>query len=233
MQTEPDQAVFNEVTEGVWVSSDPVRILGTHLTATMTVLRLASGKLLVHSPVAMTTERRSGVEQLGEVAHIYAPNLFHHLWTADWTAAFSEARLHAPHGLSKKRPELEIHRHHGADSDSDWSTSVEEIPIQGFRLRESALFHRSSGTLVVADLVHNVGRPSGSWTKTYTTSMGFYDTVALSRALRWTAFSDRTAARRSIDRVLALPFERIVVGHGTPITTAAKEQLTEAFRWLK
>lgn len=233
MQAESSDDVFAEVGKGVYVATEPVQILGAHLTATMTVLRLASGKLLVHSPVNLTAERQSALERLGEVAHIYAPNLFHHLWAADWAAAFPGARLHAPDGLSKKRPDLSIHRYHGSDIDSEWSGSVEEIPIEGFRLRESALFHHATGTLVVADLVHNVGRPTGFWTKTYTNLMGFYDTVALSSALRWTAFSDRRAARRSIDRVLALPIERIIVGHGNPISTAAREQLSEAFRWLK
>ena len=225
--------VFSEVVEGVYVSTDPVRILGTQLSATMTALRLASGKLLLHSPVSLTAARQSAALRLGEIAHIYSPNLFHHLWAADWVVAFPEARLHAPHGLRKKRPDLHIHRDHGSDAESDWSGSVEEVPIEGFRLRESALFHHATGTLVVADLVHNVGRPSGAWTKTYTTLMGFYDTVALSRMLRWTAFSDRTAARRSIDHLLELPIKRIIVGHGTPVTTAAREQLSEAFRWLR
>jgi hypothetical protein len=33
--------------EGVWVDTTPVRILGTQLTATMTVLRLSDGNLLL------------------------------------------------------------------------------------------------------------------------------------------------------------------------------------------
>ena len=61
------------VAEGVWVSSVPVRILGTRLTATMAVLRLHDGELLLYSPVAMSAERRAAVEALGRVAHLYAP----------------------------------------------------------------------------------------------------------------------------------------------------------------
>jgi glyoxylase-like metal-dependent hydrolase (beta-lactamase superfamily II) len=62
--------------------------------------------------------------------------------------------------------------------------------------------------------------------------MGFHDRVALSRVLRWTSFSDRAAARRSLDAVLALDFERIIVGHGPPIESGAKAALTGAFSWL-
>ena len=82
------------------------------------------------------------------------------------------------------------------------------------------------------DLVHNIGRPSHGWTKIYTRTFGFYDRVALSRVIRWTAFDDRAAARRSVDRVLAQPFERLVVGHGAPLTSQARDALTRAYAWL-
>jgi hypothetical protein len=62
--------------------------------------------------------------------------------------------------------------------------------------------------------------------------MGFESRVALSRMLRWTAFSDRAAAQRSLDTLLALPFDRLVVGHGEPITTGAREALVAAYTWL-
>ena len=62
--------------------------------------------------------------------------------------------------------------------------------------------------------------------------MGFYDCVALSRMIRWTAFSDRAAARRSLDEVLSRPFDRVVVGHGAPIDTGGREVLAAAYRWL-
>jgi hypothetical protein len=62
--------------------------------------------------------------------------------------------------------------------------------------------------------------------------MGFYDRVALSRMIRWTAFSDRAAARRSLDELLAHPFDRIVVGHGAPLTASGPEALAAAYSWL-
>jgi hypothetical protein len=62
--------------------------------------------------------------------------------------------------------------------------------------------------------------------------MGFHDRVAISRAIRWGAFTDRPAARKSLERVLAQPFERLVVGHGTPLDTGAREALAAAYAWL-
>lgn len=218
--------------QGVWLESGPVDIVGMPLTSTMTVLRLGDGSLLLCSPIELTPERRAAVEALGPVAHLYAPNAFHHLHIGEWAAAFPSARLHAPAGLAKKRPDLRIDRVHGTAPEPSFAGVVEELTIAGFRLEETALFVRPASTLVVADLVHNIGSPPHPWTKVYAGAMGFYDRIALSRMLRWMAFSDRAAARRSIDALLELPFDRVVLGHGTPITTDAREALATAYQWL-
>jgi hypothetical protein len=216
--------------DGVWFDTGPVRILGTRLTSTMTVLRLEEG-LLLHSPLPLTPERRAAVLALGEVAHLYAPNTFHHLWLGEWSREFPEARVHAPEALAKKRPELRVDRFHG-DGSAAFGGQLHEIPIVGFRLAETALVHDASRTAIVTDIVHNVGRPADTWTRVYTGIMGFYDRVALSRVLRLTAFDDRGAARRSVDRLLDAPFEGLVVGHGAPIATHGHELLAAAMQFL-
>jgi hypothetical protein len=219
--------------DGVWLSTAPVRFFGLRLTTTMALLRLAGGDLLLYSPAPLTPGRRAAVEALGRVAHLYAPNLFHHTWIGDWAAAFPAARLHAPRGLTKKRPDLRVDRIHGASPEPAFAGCVDEIPVAGFRLRETALLHRPARTLLVADLVHNIGRPTHGWTKAYTRAMGFYDRIALSRMLRWTAFDDRAAARRSLDDLLAQPFDRVVVGHGPPLVAGARDALATAYDWLR
>jgi hypothetical protein len=218
--------------EGVWLASDPVRIVGMRLTATMAVLRLGDGNLLVYSPVALTAERRAAVDALGRVAHVYAPSTYHHRWAGEWAAAFPAARVHAPEALQKGRPDLRIDRFNGSAPEPAFAGTVEELHIDGFRLDETVLVYAPARALVVADLVHNVGRPEGAWTRLYTRAMGFYDRVALSRVIRWVGFSDRAAARASVDAVLARDFDRLVVGHGAPLAAGAKEALAAAYAWL-
>lgn len=218
--------------DGVWIGTEPVRILGMPLTSTMVVLRLVDGSLLLYSPVRLTPERRAAVEALGRVSHLYAPNLYHHLWIGEWATAFPSVRVHAPPGLAEKRPDLRIDRREGSEPDPDFAGVVEEIGIDGFRLREQVLFYRPTRTLVVADLVHNIGRPHHVWTRCYARLMGFYGRVALSRMIRWVGFSDRRGARRSLERVLALPFDSLIVGHGLPIMESARAVLGQAYEWL-
>lgn len=222
-----------QFTDGIWLGSDPVRIVGMPLTSTMTVLRLGDGGLLLYSPVAMTAERRAAVEAIGRVAHLYAPNLFHHRWIGDWAAAFPSARVHAPAGLAKKRRDLRIDRVHGGTPEPAFAGLVDELPIEGFRLGETALLYRPARTLVVADLVHNVGRPTHRWSAIYTRLMGFYGQAALSRVIRWTGFADKAAARRSVDAILDQPFDRLVVGHGDPLPSGGHDAFAGAYGWLK
>jgi hypothetical protein len=217
--------------DGVWYDQGPVQFLGLRLTATMTVLRVADG-LLLHSPLPLTPERRSDVESLGRVAHLYAPNTFHHSWLGEWSQAFPSATVHAPAELAKKRSDLRIDRFHDQAGEFDFGGQVTEVPIRGFRLLETALVYRPGGTAVVTDLVHNIGRPTHGWTKFYTRLMGFYDRVAISRVIRWTAFNDKGAARQSVDALLDHPFEGLIVGHGAPIPRAGRDALALATAWL-
>jgi hypothetical protein len=225
--------------EGVWLASSPVRIVGTRLTTTMAVLRLGDGGLLLYSPVAMTPERRAAVQALGPVTHLYAPNTFHHLWLGEWADAFPSARVHAPASLAKKyrkqRRGLRIDRAHGpgAAPEPGFAGVIDEVPIAGFRLFETVLVYHPARAALVADLAHNVGRPSDRWTVAYTRMMGFYDRVALSGVIRWTGFADRAAARRSVDQLLALPFDRLIVGHGSPLPAGGHAALAAAYTWLR
>lgn len=219
--------------DGVWVGAAPARIVGMPLTTTMTVLKLRDGGLLLHSPTAMTPERRSAVESLGEVKHLYAPSLTHQRRIGEWAEAFPAAQLHAPPGLAQKRPDLRIDRIHGDPLGEDLEGVVRELTIEGFRLQETVLLYEPSRVMIVADLVHNIGRPEHWWTKTYSTLMGFYGQIALSRVLRWAAFSDRKAARKCIDRLLEQPFDSLVIGHGSHLESGGRQALEAAYSWLR
>lgn len=217
--------------DGVWFDTDASRFIGLRLTATMTVLRVRDG-LLLHSPLPLTPERRAAVEALGQVTQLFAPNTFHHQWLGEWIQAFPAATVHGPRELAKKRPDLRIDRFHDEGAPHDFGGVLTETPIRGFRLRETALLYRPARTLLVTDLVHNVGRPTHGWTKTYTRMMGFYDRVAMSRVLRWTSFDDKNAARRSVDALLSYDFDGLIVGHGAPLASAGRDALASALAWL-
>jgi hypothetical protein len=222
---------FTKLAPGLWLASKPVSILGMPLSATMALVEIAPRELLAYSPTPLTPERRAFIDRLGRVTEIYAPNTFHHQWTGDWVEAFPAARVHAPLALRTKRPDLRIDRHHDG-ANGPLNDVLTEIHVGGFLLEESVLVHRPSGTLIVADLVHHIGRPDHLWTKVYAGAMGFYDRVAISRMIRWTSFPDRAAARESLRAIERTGFDRLVVGHGAPIAEGAHAPVMEAYAWL-
>jgi hypothetical protein len=223
--------MLKEFGEGVWCDAGPVRIVGMPLTSTMSVLRVGDG-LLVHSPLPLSAERRAAVEGLGRVTHLYAPNTFHHAWLGEWSQAFPNARVHAPASLAKKRPDLRIDRRHDVEPAPELAAVLDEVRIEGFLLKETALIYRPARAAIVADLVHNIGRPKDWWTKIYASLMGFYGQVALSRVIRWTAFTDRGAARRSVDALLDHDFDGLIVGHGTALPSGGRAAIAGALSFL-
>jgi hypothetical protein len=46
------------------------------------------------------------------------------------------------------------------------------------------------------------------------------------------AFTNRHAARQSLERILAWPAERVLMAHGTPVENDAAAFLRRAFGWL-
>ncbi len=228
----PYEAELTPIGPDIWIGFSPARILGMPLTTTMTVVRLADSKLLVHSPTRITPDRLRAVRQLGSVRHLYAPSITHHRRVGDWVAEFPEALVHAPAQLRPRRPDLVIGRTIGGDLPKVFRGHLIEIPIEGFRLHETVLYHLTSRTLIVTDLVSNIGTPRDAWTRLYAGVMGFYGRVGLSRAIRWLGFSDRNAARRSVEKILDRAIDQVVVGHGAPIQLDAKDSLREGLRWL-
>ena len=60
------------VPDRIWLRAYPVRLAGTRFEARMTVIRLASGELMLHSPCNITAVLAEDISTLGPVAHIVA-----------------------------------------------------------------------------------------------------------------------------------------------------------------
>lgn len=94
------------------------------------------------------------------------------------------------------------------------------------------LLHRPSRTLICADLLFHFPRAEGWLTRLYLRASGGLGRPAQTRVLR-AAIRDRPAARASIDRILDLDFDRIVMAHGAVIETGGREALRDATAWLR
>lgn len=227
----PPEPMLVPFADGLWTASAPHRFMGLHLGARMTVARLADGSLLVHSPIALSPALKRAIDSLGEVRHVFAPNLYHHVYAGEHQRAWPGAKLHAPRGLAKKRPDLRVDVEHGGSAHPDFEGTLEPHTIEGSELRETVLLHPASRTLVSCDLVEQFSRCDHGPTRLYLKTMGIWQQPGLPVILR-AVYRDRRAARRSLDALLSRDFDRVIVAHGDPIERAGPDVLRRVYDWL-
>lgn len=223
--------LLQRIDDDLWVCARPHRFFGLHLGTRMTVVRLPSGALWIHSPVEITRELRSELDALGEVRHLVAPNLYHHVYLPGFVRAYPEARVHGADGLDAKRKDVRFDRTLGSEPDPDWGDVLEPCRIRGSILQETCFFHRPSRSLITADLVENFESCSHWPTRAYLKVAGLADGPGFSRLLRPTV-RDRAAMQHSLETILKWPLQRMVICHGEIVNDEPAEALRRSYAWL-
>lgn len=215
----------------LWVEARRLRFAGVETGTRMTVVRLADGRLFVHSPVSLDAETRKAVDALGPVKAVVAPSGFHHLYVGEWMRAYPDAVVCACPGLERKRRDLPWARVLGDAPEPEWRGEIDQVFFAARKLEsEVVFFHRASRTLICADAVFNLADHPSRFTRAVALLMGNRKPGAtlLERIL----IRDRRAAREQIDRMLAWNPDRIVLAHGALIETGGAEVLRRAYAWL-
>ncbi len=224
--------VLREVAPEVWVAEQPLRFLGTPLGTRMTVVRFPGRKLWIHSPIAREANLVLRVEALGTPTFLVAPNRFHHLFVHEWHAAYRLSSLYVAPGLETKRKDLAITAVLGDPAPPAWSSTFDQQLVQGYPLlNEVVFFHRPSRTLIASDLAFNMGPTSPFLARAAFRLFGAYgglSTTVLERFL----IRDRAACRRSLERILDWPIERVIIAHGEIVERDGRDALARAYGWL-
>ena len=226
------EPALEPLADDVFVASRPLRIAVGDIGARMTVLRLPDGGLMLHSPVPLEAALERALRELGPVRWVVGPSKGHHLFLGEYVKAFPDAALCGAPGLAEKRPDLPFRHVLGGAPPPGWPACVKLQLVEGSPLmNEVALLHAPSRTLVLSDLVFNV-RPGASnraplfhWLVGATGRFGPHRLIRL-------FIRDRAAARRSLDRILAWDFDRVVMSHGEVVETGGHRLLEQAFAYL-
>lgn len=220
--------------DALWVVEHPLRAHRLELGRRMTVVRLGSGQLWLHSVARLVPDVEERLEATGPTRFIVAPNRFHHAWVEEYAARFPEAEVWGAPGLPEKRTDLEFHGVLGASPECPWSPDLELHVFGGSkRLGEVVFLHRPSRTLILTDLCFNLSAERPLLTRIAARLLGTYRRVAVSRLVR-AAIDDRDAVRRSAERILDWDFDRVVIGHGDLVESGGKDAVKKAFhRYLE
>ena len=208
---------LERVAENLWERNEPLKAPGLRLGHRMTVMKLRSGPLVVHSPVRFSEGLRDALLELGSPKWFIAPSRFHDLYWAEWFQAFPKARFAAVPGMAKEHPELPFTDVVSGESDF-WGDELVALPVGGMpRLNEHVFLHGPSRSLIVADLVFNVDADAQNLIgKMILRLNAIYRRAGTSRIFR-ALIKDNTAFRESLQRILAHEFDRTIVGHGKNI----------------
>jgi hypothetical protein len=221
----------------LWTAQDILRLPGgVRLPLRMTAIRLPKGGLVVHSPLPLTDDLLKSVARIDAVEYVIAPSNLHHRWAGQWLQRFPGAKLYGAVGLAKKRKDLAFAGQLAASGDAGgpapWAAVLDQQLVAGApKLNEVAFFHKSTGTLLVSDLLFNVTRPVNFMTGLVLTVAGTKGRLAMSRV--WRRYTkDKPALKASVEKILEWPFIRILPGHGEVFEDAAAvDKARAAMAW--
>lgn len=219
----------------LYVADGPVvSFYGFPYPTRIALVRLSDGSVWIWSPVALTKELCKFVDDLGPVRHIVSPNKIHHLFLAEWAERWPEARLYAPPGLAKRRPDLRFDVELGDEPDPAWASDIDQVIFRGsLAMEEVAFFHRESRTALICDLIQR--HPEAAMTGWKGTLMRLDGLVGErgSTPREWRAsFLRRSKARAAREKVLGWNPERLLIAHGECAQTNASKIIQDALSWI-
>lgn len=212
----------------IWHVTHDFKVGWLPVSTRMTVVRLGGGGLWLHSPIPLDEVLRAEIESLGRVEAIVAPNKMHHLFLAECAAAFPSAAVYGAPGLPAKRPDLQQLRVLTRESQPGWKDQLDQVFFEGIPFANETLwFHRPSATLIVTDLVQLCAGELAWSARLYASLTGVRRELAIPRTVR-ALVRDRDAARRSAERILAWPIQRVILAHNSIVEADAHEQVSRA-----
>lgn len=223
------------IRDQIWILEYPVRFGGMDLYARTTIIKLDNGELIVHDPCKIDEAVKSEIDALGTVKFIIAPGSYHHLFIEDFQAKYPDAETYLCPGLERKRPGLKFDWILGDKPDSRWGSVLDQVLIRGTRyIWEVVFFHKPSKTLVLVDLLENIGddyrHKTGVllrfWWKCVF-RMWNNPKAAPEYQMGW---GDKRLVRGGLTKILGWNADRIIIAHGENVEHDVDSVLRAAWK---
>jgi hypothetical protein len=196
--------------ENLWIKKFPLSMLGGHQGRVVTIIRLGSGELIIHSTGPFTKADIAEINALGDPGWMTDSMLRHDTFAKQGRAAFPNIPYLAPEGFAELahvdcKPLL--------PPPSAWASEINVLLIDGMpKAREHVFLHVPSRTLIVADLVFSFP-PTSGWTSFFRRTLMGVKAQPDAARLFPLLIRNRGAYDRSIRELLTWDFDRIIVGH--------------------
>jgi Domain of unknown function (DUF4336) len=204
-------------------------------TTRMTVVRLASGDLFLHSPIAFDAELAKQLSSMARVRHLVSPNQFHYAHIGEWSHAFPDAITWAsPRVRERARARgiaVQFKKDLGAQAPDQWRNEIDQVTIPGGIFGEFVFFHKESRTLILTDTIINfeLDKLAQPW-RLFTRMTGmYYPHGQIFFGMRLPLVLQKRKSRVAFDRILSWQPERIIISHGRCIEANAGAVLRRLF----
>lgn len=201
----------------------------TTLERRMTVVRLADGRLVIYSAIALDEGQMRELEAFGTPAFLIVPSHLHRLDAGAWKQRYPDLCVVAPSGSRARVEELVAV---DTTSPAFGQDSLRFVELDGTGGREAALEVHEQGsiTLLLNDVVGNLPASHGIVLR----ALGFAGArPRVPRAIKRALVQDPAALRARFEHWAKLPVRKIVVSHGTPVLEGAQQVLLELARSLR
>jgi hypothetical protein len=222
--------MLERVTDNIWTTTRPQRFWGVETGTRMNVVRLPSGGLFVHCPVALDDATRKAVDALGEVCAIASSSLYHHLYAGQWKEAYPNALLSCCPGLEKKRADLPWEHVLGDEAHPLWKGELEQLYFSARFEKEVVFYDPREQTLITADAMLNLSTHPSRMTRAVAFLMA--NTKPGKGYLERIAVRDWKLGRKQVDRILEWKIDRILLAHGDNVDRDGNRVLRDAYTWL-
>jgi hypothetical protein len=218
----------------IWLKEYPIKYAGTRFNSRMSVVRLKSGNLFIHSPCNIDDDLKDEINALGKVECIVAPGYYHYFHVPSAQRAFPESVTYICPGLETKLPDLKFEKILSDQPDVRWAEDFEQVLVRGNKyIWEVAFFHKETATLILVDLIENFtdNTQDVNWVLKLWWKLIFHMWENPKPAPEYQfGWRDKDAARASMKKILHWDFNKIIISHGDLIEENAKEIALKAWR---
>ncbi len=215
--------------DNVWTDHEPMRFYGLPLGRRVTAIRTLSGEVVVFSPLRWSPAREAELAALGKVTLMVVPSRWHDRYFDGYIDRLPDCRFTGSAGVRANHGAWNL-----ASSESCAKTlgEFEWCTLPGMpHVEETVFFHRPSRTLILADVLFNLGAGDTATTRVLYRLAGIGPQPGPSRLEKF-LIRDRRAFAEGWRRVLAWDVARVAVGHGQVIDRDANRVLREAYAFL-
>ena len=225
------------IKEQIWILEYPIRFGGMGLFSRMTIIKLDSGDLLIHSPCKINDSVKQEIDTIGEVKYIVAPGSYHHLFVTDLQQKYPNAETFLCPGLERKRPDIEFEWILGNKPDYRWGNVLDQVVVHGTKyIWEVAFFHRPSKTLILVDLLENIGddyqHPASLYLRFWwkvVFKMWNNPKAAPEYQMGW---GKKNIVKKGLNKILSWKSERVILAHGELVESNVNKILSSAWHMV-